>query len=253
MADNVAITAGSGTSIATDDCGAGGHAQVVKLAISTDGSATLIPADATNGLDVDVIRLPALPTGTNSIGTVKAAGEKAHGTTADGAPVSIGAAAVAHGTNPTAVSAGQMTGLYANRAGVLFTIGGHPNVVCFTTRIPSASGAQTDLAIGPGTVSTGTKVVVTRISVKCSNVNSVNVAAKIGFGATSIPADTTTATGSSGILVDHEGIPPGGGFVEGTGGGILGIGADGEELRFTCDAPTSGHVIVSGSYYTIES
>jgi hypothetical protein len=46
MADNVAITAGSGTSIATDDCGAGGHAQVVKLAIATDGSATLIPADS---------------------------------------------------------------------------------------------------------------------------------------------------------------------------------------------------------------
>jgi hypothetical protein len=70
MADNVAITAGSGTSIATDDCGAGGHAQVVKLAISTDGSATAIPADATNGLDVDVTRLPALAAGTNNIGDV---------------------------------------------------------------------------------------------------------------------------------------------------------------------------------------
>jgi hypothetical protein len=53
MADNVAITAGSGTTIATDDCGAGGHAQVVKLAISTDGSATYIPADGTDGLKVN--------------------------------------------------------------------------------------------------------------------------------------------------------------------------------------------------------
>jgi hypothetical protein len=52
MADNVAITAGSGTSIATDDAGAGGHVQVVKLAISSDGSATVIPADATDGLAV---------------------------------------------------------------------------------------------------------------------------------------------------------------------------------------------------------
>jgi hypothetical protein len=51
MADGVAITAGSGTTILTDDTGAGGHAQVVKLAISTDGSGTLIPADAT-GLQV---------------------------------------------------------------------------------------------------------------------------------------------------------------------------------------------------------
>lgn len=57
MADNVAITAGSGTTIATDDAGAGGHVQVVKLAISTDGSATYIPAEATNGLDVDVTRV----------------------------------------------------------------------------------------------------------------------------------------------------------------------------------------------------
>lgn len=54
MADGVAITAGSGTTILTDDTGAGGHAQVVKLAISTDGSGTLIPADATVGISVNV-------------------------------------------------------------------------------------------------------------------------------------------------------------------------------------------------------
>jgi len=47
----------SGTVIATDDAGAGGHVQIVKLAISTDGSATAIPAEATNGLDVDVTRV----------------------------------------------------------------------------------------------------------------------------------------------------------------------------------------------------
>lgn len=57
MADNVQITAGSGTTIATDDAGAGGHVQLVKLAIATDGSATAIPAEATNGLDVDVTRV----------------------------------------------------------------------------------------------------------------------------------------------------------------------------------------------------
>lgn len=63
MADGVAITAGSGTTIATDDTGASGHAQIIKIAISTDGSATLVPADAGNGLDVDVTRLPAFGTG----------------------------------------------------------------------------------------------------------------------------------------------------------------------------------------------
>ena len=50
MADGVAITAGSGTTILTDETGSG-HAQVMKLGISTDGSATLIPATA-DGLAV---------------------------------------------------------------------------------------------------------------------------------------------------------------------------------------------------------
>jgi hypothetical protein len=54
MADGVDITAGSGTKILTDDTGANGHAQVVKLGIATDGSATLIPADGTDGLLVNL-------------------------------------------------------------------------------------------------------------------------------------------------------------------------------------------------------
>lgn len=67
MADGVAITAGAGTTIATDDAGATGHVQIVKLAISADGSATPIPADATYGLEVDVSRIAA---GTSTIGKV---------------------------------------------------------------------------------------------------------------------------------------------------------------------------------------
>ncbi len=60
MADGVPITAGSGTTVATDDCGGGGHAQIFKLAISANGDATLVPADAANGIDVDVTRMPAV-------------------------------------------------------------------------------------------------------------------------------------------------------------------------------------------------
>jgi len=56
MADNVAITAGSGTTISTDDAGASGQVQRVKLTYSADGDATHIPADA-NGLDADVTRI----------------------------------------------------------------------------------------------------------------------------------------------------------------------------------------------------
>lgn len=87
MADNVPITAGSGTTIATDDIG-GVHYQRNKLSLGDDGSAVdanstdldtgagsditlvtaigvpasgggvIIPGDVTNGLDVDVTRLP---------------------------------------------------------------------------------------------------------------------------------------------------------------------------------------------------
>jgi hypothetical protein len=74
MADNVEITAGTGTSIATDDAGAGGQVQIVKLAIATNGSATLIPADGTDGI---LVNLGAnndvgLNAGTNGIGKLTA-------------------------------------------------------------------------------------------------------------------------------------------------------------------------------------
>ena len=63
MADTVVFqsdtpaTPPAGTITATDDAGAAGQVQIIKLAISTDGSATVIPADAANGLDVDVTRV----------------------------------------------------------------------------------------------------------------------------------------------------------------------------------------------------
>ena len=70
MADNVTLDPGvGGASIATDDAGAGGHVQIIKLAVSTDGSAAVIPADGTNGLAVDVTRIAA---GTNAIGKLAA-------------------------------------------------------------------------------------------------------------------------------------------------------------------------------------
>ncbi len=69
MADNVAITAGSGTSVATDDV-SGVHYQKVKLIDGTADSSAAIKGDATYGLDVDVTRLPSLPAGDNNIGNV---------------------------------------------------------------------------------------------------------------------------------------------------------------------------------------
>jgi hypothetical protein len=56
MADNVAVTQGSGTTIATDDI-SDVHFQRVKLVDGTLDSTAAIPGDASNGLDVDVTRV----------------------------------------------------------------------------------------------------------------------------------------------------------------------------------------------------
>lgn len=78
MADNVPITAGSGTDISTDDAGAGGHVQRFKLAYSADGVATHVAADA-DGLLVNLgannditgtVTVGSIAAGTNNIGDV---------------------------------------------------------------------------------------------------------------------------------------------------------------------------------------
>lgn len=56
MADQVPITPGSGVNVSTDDAGASGQVQRMKLTYSADGDATHIGADA-NGLDADVTRI----------------------------------------------------------------------------------------------------------------------------------------------------------------------------------------------------
>lgn len=58
MTDNVAITAGTGTTIATDEV-SDVHYQRVKLVDGTLGNTGAIAGDATYGLDVDPTRLPA--------------------------------------------------------------------------------------------------------------------------------------------------------------------------------------------------
>jgi hypothetical protein len=58
VADTVTLDPGSGgATIATDDLGATGHVQLVKLVDGTDNGTGRIPGDATNGLDVDVTRV----------------------------------------------------------------------------------------------------------------------------------------------------------------------------------------------------
>lgn len=248
------------------------------LAISgTDGTnARVLKTDTGGELQVDVLTLPAnasvnvaqmngvAPTmgngasGTgvqrvtiadNSTGQIIARGNVAHDGVDSGNPVKVGAKAIAHGTNPTAVAAADRTDLYANRAGILWTIGGHPNAVTKEAQVEDADGAQTNAALV--TVSAGTKIVVTRLSMSCDGGNTGPINAVVGFGTASVPA--RAHTGSTGVLHGFDGIPAGGGITIGDGSGILGVGADDEDLRFTMEDPAGGSCSISATYYTIES
>lgn len=70
MADNFVTNAGSGGNTYASDDIAGVHHPRVKISLGVDGVATDAPGDGTNGMDVDVTRLPSLPAGTNNIGDV---------------------------------------------------------------------------------------------------------------------------------------------------------------------------------------
>lgn len=190
----------------------------------------------------------ALEEQTDSSFAPKVSGNKAHDAVDAGAPVKIGAKAIAHGANPTAVAADDRTNLYANRAGVQFVIGGHPNIITRSHLIADGDGAQTDAALV--TVSAGTKIVVTRLTVICDNANTGDCRVAIGFGTANVP--TAALAGVNGMLVDGS-FDGGAGVNIGDGSGIIGIGADNEDLRLTCSDPAGGNIRVTYSYFTIES
>lgn len=163
-------------------------------------------------------------------------------------PASVGFHALAHGANPTAVAAGDLTRWNANRAGVPWVIGGHPNVIARHNRISDTDGAQSDAALL--SVGAGSKIVLTQLSVKADNNNSGNVPVKIGFGTANVP--TPALAGVNGLIIDED-FAAGAGHQVGNGAGIIAIGGDAEDLRVTCDDPAGGFITIGYSYYTIES
>jgi hypothetical protein len=120
-------------------------------------------------------------------------------------------------------------------------VGGHPTTV--TLKHTTITTAVTDAAII--TISTGSQIVVTRLTVTLDNASTVFPTVLIGFGT----ANTPTTTG---VLAAHGGVPAGGGFTIGDGSGILGIGADNEDLRVTTTGNATGNGLqITVSYYLI--
>lgn len=155
----------------------------------------------------------------------------------------IGGLAVAHGTNPDAADALDAGAVLVNRHRIPFMIGGHPNIL--TLKHTTITTAVTDAAIV--TVGSGVKIVVTRLTVTLDNASTVFPTVLIGFGT----ANTPTTTG---VLAAHGGVPAGGGFTIGDGSGMLGVGADNEDLRVTTTGNATGNGLqIVVSYFTIES
>lgn len=189
MADNVPITAGSGTNIATDEVsGTLEHIQLFKLAVSADGSRTLIPADATNGILVDVSRITgALPAGSNMIGKI----DLSDGT--NDAVIDVSASDAESATTPALVTNARLKGY--NGTGwdrVRSTVN--------TNKTAQYTAAQTGTALW--TPAAGLAVVITALQIQVGG--TVAGAVQVWFGGS---ADTTYTRGTDFPIFDGEFVP----------------------------------------------
>ena len=244
--DSVALPANQSVNVAqingvapTMGNGASGTG-VQRVTVANDSTGILAGVTTVTTVS-SVTQNPDIRQATASNLNAQTVGSVAHDGVDSGNPHKIGAVAIAHGTNPTAVAAADRTNLYANRAGIPFFIGGHPNIV---TLEAAYTAAQTDTAIV--TVAGGLKIVVTQIQMTADNANTVDVGFRVGFAA----ANTPTTTG---VVLTHPGVAAGSGISRGDGSGIIGVGADGEDLRITSEVPTTGSIRILVSYFTIES
>ena len=104
------VDSGTGINVLVDSGGTG-DMQVIKLAISTLGSEALIPADATNGMDVDVTRV--IP------GTTATALGKAEDAVAASGDTGVFALAIRRDTPAADAADGDYTGLHTDSSGRL--------------------------------------------------------------------------------------------------------------------------------------
>jgi hypothetical protein len=224
------------TNVAYQDADAG----VLGLTVRDDALSTLTEADG----DYSVQRVNAR--GATWV-ELDATNEIAVGAADTSIPSSLSYKSIAFGANPTAEDAGDKTRVLGTRAGQIFTLGGHPNIISRSHEVADSDGAQSDALLVD--ISAGSKIVVTRMNVRADQSNSGNVEVRIGFGAT-VPAASLAGTNK---IIIHEDLAAGDGHQIGSGDGIIAVGADGEDLRVTCEDPAGGSLYIQYSYFTIES
>lgn len=260
MADNVELNAATGgATILTDDCTTG-HAQIIKLAISTDGSAVLIPAEATNGLDVDVTRV--IP-GTAATALGKAE-DGAH-TTGD-----VGVMALAVRSNTAASTSGadgdyqplitDTNGkLWVNAGGVTLTVDGSgvTQPVSGTVAVTNAgltelaaainASAQMDVNVAAGTLAVtnaGTFAVQATLAAGATAIAKAEDVASAGadVGVPAMAVQKATPANTAGTDGDYE-------FLQ-MSAGKLWVNASGETLTVASHAVTNAGTFATQSVVT---
>ena len=162
----------------------------------------------------------------------------------DGTFSELGLHGVDTSATPKAVNAGVRAFWPTLRNGIPFMIGGHPNTKTKNLQITAADGALTDAVIV--SAFEGTAIVVTKLSVNTSKANSAFPLVRIGFGAANVPAADAEQ-----VLFHNGSMQAAISQVEGSGAGIIGIGAAGEDLRVTCGAPTGGDINIIVTYFEV--
>lgn len=187
----------------------------------TDAAIDVIPGDATNGLDVDVTRLPALPAGTNNIGDVdivtmpnvtlaagtntnEVVGDAAHDAVVAGNPVLVAASSetMADSAPANRVSAdGNATRLSATD-GALFVIPTGPQMWSYHV---NGSAALTDTTIhaAPGA---GLSLYVTDIVFSSGAATAINMFIEEGTTTTVLGPYYLEAVAGRGMAA-HFGTP----------------------------------------------
>jgi hypothetical protein len=108
--------------------------------------------------------------------------------------------------------------------------------------------ASQDSSTALVTVAGGQKMRVTYAMVTCSNANTVNVEARVGFGTGTLSGVSST-TGIAGVFLSHPGIAPGSGAATNFTGAVE--GGDGEDPRIVLGTPTSGSCRLTLAYEVI--
>lgn len=191
MVDNIAVTPGTGTTIAADDIGAGVLAQRVKPVWGPDGTGNDIDIASGKALPVQ-LRSPTGVDLTGAAGTasaavqtvqgiaggtpqpVSAAGDTASGATDAGNPVKMGG--LAKTANPTAVTDGQRVAALFDKLGKQIVVGAVRDLKGMQSTTITSSTAETTIVTAVastfldlyGLVITNTSATVTKVTIKDS-------------------------------------------------------------------------------------